>query len=309
MISQATLPPPVRAGARVGIAALSGPVAPELLGQGVAALSRLGFVPVLARNLTSRSGPSGMFAGTDAERLDAFHELADDSSIEAIFFARGGHGVLRLLDRIDWARLAEHPRAYVGYSDLTPFLNAVVARLGIVAFHGPLVAADLARGLGFDEEASLLGALAGDYPAIQPFDCWLGQVLTGGDASGPLVGGCLSLVTALLGTPYALDFEGAVALFEDVGEPPYRIDRMIAHLRLAGGFEQASGIVIGHLVGPWEDPKSDEWAAVLTDAFANYRGPIAFGHNTGHRSPNWTLPLGLPVQLEGDRRRLVVGTR
>ncbi len=299
------LPPPVRAGARVGVAALSGPVVPELLGQGLAALSRLGFEPILARNLSARSGPTGMFAGSDDERLEAFHELADDPSIEAIFFARGGHGVLRVLDRIDWARLAERPRAYVGYSDLTPLLNAVVSRLGLVAFHGPLVAADLARGLGVDEEASLLGALAGDYPAIQPFE----RTLASGDAHGPLLGGCLSLVTALLGTPYAIDFSGAVALFEDVGEPPYRIDRMLAQLRLAGVFDRAAGVVFGHLAGPWEDPKVEEWAAVLADACANYRGPIAFGHNTGHRSPNWTLPLGLPVQLEGDRRRLVVGTR
>jgi muramoyltetrapeptide carboxypeptidase len=191
-------------GDRVGIAALSGPVDPDRLSLGMAALERLGFEAVPAANLDSRSG---MFAGSDAERLEAFHQLAADPSIAAILFARGGHGVLRVLPGIDWDLLAAHPRAYVGFSDLTPFLLEVVRRLGLVAFHGPMVAADFARGMDEGERASFMGALAGRYPAEQ----WFPEAMREGaePVRGVLLGGCLSLLAATLGTPYAADLEGA----------------------------------------------------------------------------------------------------
>ncbi len=160
----------------MGVAALSGPVDPARLEAGLEALRRLGFEPVLAANVLSRHG---LFAGGDEERLAAFHRLAADPSLSAIFFARGGHGLLRLLPAIDWDLLRRHPRAYVGYSDLTPFLLEVVRRLGLVTFHGSMVAADLARGLRPEEEESLLGALAGRYPAEVPFSRWLRARLEG----------------------------------------------------------------------------------------------------------------------------------
>ncbi|HEX6864125.1 MAG TPA: LD-carboxypeptidase, partial [Thermoanaerobaculia bacterium] len=137
MIRPVHLPPPAGPGDRVGVAALSGPVDPAKLEAGISALRGLGFEPVLADNLLSRQG---FLAGTDAERLAAFHRLVADPSLTAIFFSRGGYGLMRLLPALDWDLLARHPRAYVGYSDLTPFLLGLVERLGLVSFHGPLVA-------------------------------------------------------------------------------------------------------------------------------------------------------------------------
>ncbi len=165
MIPPAHLPPPAGPGDRVGVAALSGPVDPGRLAEGVEALKRLGFEPVLADNLLQRHG---LFAGSDAERLAGFHRLAADPDLPVILFARGGHGVLRILPDLDWDLLARRPRAYMGFSDLTPFLLAVVHRLGLVAFHGPMVAADLARGLSAEDEASFLAALAGRPLAALP---------------------------------------------------------------------------------------------------------------------------------------------
>ncbi len=181
MILPAHLPPPAGPGDRVGVAALSGPVDPGRLEAGLEALRRLGFEPVLADNLLMRHG---LFAGSDADRLAAFHRLAADRDLPVILFARGGHGVLRILPGVDWGLLARRPRAYMGFSDLTPFLLAVVRRLGLVAFHGPMVAADLARGLSPEDEASFLAALAGGYPAELPFTA----VLRPGSAQGPLSG-------------------------------------------------------------------------------------------------------------------------
>jgi muramoyltetrapeptide carboxypeptidase len=316
------LPPPAGPGDRVGVAALSGPVAPERLEQGLAALRGLGFEPVLADNAASREG---MFAGGDAERLAAFHRLAADKDLPAILFTRGGHGLLRVLPGIDWELLGRRPRAYVGYSDLTPLLLAVVRRLGLAAFHGPLVGGELARGLTGGERDSLLGALGGRYPIEVPLGGWLRE----GAAAGPLLGGCLSLLTATLGTAWFPELSGAVLFLEDVNEPPYKIDRMLTHLALSGRLDRIGGMIIGHLDGSdggndGDDgtdakhrarPAGDVGRAgveLIADNLRNFRWPLAWGLDSGHRSPNLTLPLGLPARLEsGDRQgpRLHVGAR
>lgn len=288
------------------MAALSGPVRPERLEAGIAGLRRLGFEPVLADNLLSRSR-HGLFAGDDAERLAAFHRLAADPDVRAILFARGGSGLLRVLPGLDWDLLRRHPRAYVGYSDLTPFLLEVVRRLGLVTFHGPLVAAELAREMAPDEESSFLDALAGRYPLSLPFRSWLrppeGPRRT---PAGPLLGGCLSLLSSTLGTPWFPDLEGSILFWEDVNEPPYRIDRLLTHLRLSDNLARIAGMIVGHLDGGPGAPDVD-WPALVSDSLSGLDLPVAWGLESGHLQPNWTLPLGLPARLEVDDCRLWLG--
>jgi muramoyltetrapeptide carboxypeptidase len=311
----ARLPPPAGPGDRVGVAALSGPVDPQRLEQGLAALRGLGFVPVLADNAVSRAG---LFAGGDAQRLAAFHRLAADADLPAIFFTRGGHGLLRLLPGIDWELLRRRPRVYLGYSDLTPLLLAIVRRLGLVAFHGPLVAGELARGLTAAERESLLGALAGRYPVEVPLGGWLRE----GAAAGPLLGGCLSLLTATLGTAWFPELRGALLFVEDVNEPAYRLDRMLTHLALSGNLESIGGMIFGHLdaSAASESPAGEasrapsmelqrpspplpSLHALLADNLRGFGWPLAWGLDAGHRSPNLTLPLGLPARLGAGRGR------
>lgn len=302
----ARLPPLLEPGDRVGVAALSGPVDPARLEAGMAALARLGFRPQPARNLTARHG---MFAGSDAERLAAFHELADDRRLRAIFFARGGHGVLRLLPGIDWARLAQVPRAWIGYSDLTPFLLAVVERLGLVAFHGPMVGAELAFGLSAAEEDALLTALCQGGRIALPLDgCLPGAGAAAASLApvqAPLLGGCLSLLQATLGTPWQPRLDGALLAIEDVAEPLYRIDRMLTHLRLSGSLAAVRGIVIGAFSSP------DAAPALLSGVVEAARHhapavPVAWGAPMGHMRPNWTVPLGAVATLDPAARHLLV---
>ena len=296
MISPPHLPPPAGPGDRVGVAALSGPVDPARLEAGLAALRRLGFEPVLAANLRSRDG---LFAGGGTERLMAFHELAADPGLPVIFFARGGHGLLRVLPALDWDLLRRRPRAYVGYSDLTPFLLEVVRRLGLVTFHGPMVAADLARGLAPAEEESLLAALAGRYPAVQPFSRWLREP-PAGSASGPLLGGCLSLLTSTLGTRFAPDLDRALLFWEDLNEPPYRVDRMLTHLGLSGNLANIAGMIVGHLEnGQRPAGEPPDWPLLVRGSVAGFSWPLAWGLESGHVAPNRTLPLGLAARLDG----------
>ena len=305
MIPPAQLPPPAGPGDRVGVAALSGPVDPARLEAGLAALRRLGFEPVVAPNVLSRHG---LFAGSDAERLDAFHRLAADPSLSAIFFARGGSGLMRLLPAIDWDLLRRHPRAYIGYSDLTPFLLEIVRRLGLVAFHGSMVAADLARGLLPEEEESLLGALAGRYPTEIPFSRWLREPVSG-EARGVLLGGCLSLLTATLGTPFAPELEGGLVFWEDLNEPPYKVDRMLTHLGLSGNLANIAGMIVGQIENGQKDGSLD-WPGLIAESVAGFSWPVGWGLPSGHFAPNWTLPLGLPARLaslDNGGLRLVLG--
>lgn len=305
-IPAARLPPPVGPGDRVGVAALSGPAEAEKIDSGLAALERMGFEPVPASNLRLRYG-DGLFAGDDATRLAAFHELAADPDLRAVFFLRGGWGALRILPGVDWDLLARHPRAYVGFSDLTPFLLQVVQRLGLVAFHGPMVAAALARGLDVAEEASLLAALAGRFPREMEVTPVAGR--EGGEpVVGPLLGGCLSLLAATLGTPFAPRLGGSLLFLEDVGEPLYRLDRMLTHLRLSGSLTGVRAMILAQILA--SDTEHHDRAAVA----ALVRGslvpadlPVVRNLEVGHAPPNLTLPVGLACRLEPAAGRLVLG--
>ncbi len=310
MISGVSLPPPLHPGDRVGVAALSGKVDPARLDAGLEALTAAGYEPVQAANLRSRCG---LFAGSDQERLDAFHRLVRDQTLDAIIFARGGSGVLRVLPDIDWDLLGRRPKAYVGYSDLTPFLLQVVARLGLVAFHGPMVAADFARGLSDAELDSFRSALGGALPMTLQLCCQPRRLKSGrqdgtGAACGPLLGGCLTMLTATLGTPFAPDLEGAVLFLEDVGEPLYRFDRMLTQLRLSGNLTDLKAVIAGHLAGEGGDPESAASPEVLLDQLRReahgFPWPLAWGLEAGHDRPNLTLPMGLRARLDPVAGRL-----
>jgi len=314
---QAAWPPPVRPGDRVGVAALSSAIDPPALARGLAVLRDLGYDPVPASNLASRHG---ILAGTDDERVAAFHDLVADDSLAAVVFARGGHGLLRILPRIDWDIIARRPRAWVGYSDVTPFLLQVVHRCNLVTFHGPMVGSELSRGLEPAEAASFRAALTHDSPLRYPV-----RSLREGNAEGPILGGCLSLLTAVLGTPYATPFDDALLFLEDVNEPLHRVDRMLTHLRLSGTLTGVRGVIAGHFGEGWEqairdirsagaetgDGESGPAAARfdeswLAETLLSLPGPIATGLPCGHGTPNLTLPLGAHGVLDASRGELLV---
>ncbi len=233
------LAPALRDGDAVALVAPAGPIAAdEQFARAEDVVRSLGLVPRIARYARQRRG---YLAGSDDERASDFNDAVRDPEIRGIFALRGGYGTMRILDAIDYAALAANPKVVLGYSDLTAILNTITQRTGLVTFHGPVAALSP---FTENESAWLRRALMRSEPLGELHDA-NAYAITGGTACGRLCGGNLSLVTSLLGTPYEIDTSRAILLIEEVDEAPYRIDRMLTHLRLSGALSRAAGILVG----------------------------------------------------------------
>lgn len=290
-------------GATVGVAALSGPVSPAALASGVAALETLGYRVVLAPNALSRGGPLGL-AGSDDERLSGYETLVSDPSVSGIFLARGGYGMTRLLPRLPAELVRERRLLHCGFSDGTALSSFLLGRCGLGSFHGPMAAADLARPLDPLTARFFPSLLEGQGPPA--LEVPGADVLVGGTARGRLAGGCLSLLAALVGTPWETSLDGALLLLEDVAEEAYRIDRMLTALVQGGRLDRLAGVLIGSMTritfGGAEDPA--RLRAVLLDRLSPLGVPVAMGLPFGHGVPNVPLPIGTAAEWDGETRTL-----
>jgi len=281
----------LRRGDVVGVAALSGPVDPEALNRGCHLLEEMGYGVKRATNLLLKSGPLGL-AGSDAARLSGYRDLLLDPDVAAIVFARGGYGAMRILPFLSPGELAANAKIHCGFSDVTALSAFLLSRCGLPSFHGPMVAADLAQGLDPLSASFFPFMLEGDGPPelVLPD----AEIVVPGAAEGRLVGGCLSLLAASVGTPDEFDYDGALLFFEEVNEEAYRVDRMLAHLARARRFDRLGGILIGSMAsitfGGAEDPP--RLREVLAERLGPLRVPVAFGLPCGHKGPNVTLPVG-----------------
>lgn len=276
----------------MGVCAPSSAVDAGRLAEGARALEALGLRVLLPEGLLERELYN---AGPAARRLEELYALFEDDQVQGVVCARGGAGLVHLLPALELDRLLASPKVFLGYSDVTPLHVALGAR-GLVTFHGPMVASDLPDP-GRVHLESFLAAVMRDAPR---YETRL-ESLRPGQAEAPLVGGCLSMLAALEGTPWALRPEEDVLLFlEDVDEPPYRVDRLLWQLRHAGALERVRGIVFGAMQGCESDPDVG-WGLrdVLDRALAGLDLPVAFGLSSGHVSQgNVTLPLGVRARLE-----------
>ena len=293
----------LRPGDTVGVAALSGPVDPADLDRGCAALEAMGYRVRRAANLGLRNGLLGL-AGSEEERLAGYRELLLDPEVSAILFARGGYGATPLLPLLDPEEMAAHPKIHCGFSDLTAIGARLLARCSLPSFHGPMVAADLAQGLDQLSAEFFPAMLEGRGPSHLALPG--ADVLAPGDAEGRLVGGCLSLLAAMVATGDEYPYEGSILLVEEVGEEAYRIDRMLVTLRDAGRLAKLGGILIGSLsavtFGGAENPA--RLRALLVERLGPLGIPVVAGVPAGHRGPNVTLPIGARVAWS-ERRRVL----
>ena len=247
----------------------------------------------------------GYLAGSDERRLADLHAAFADPQVDAIICLRGGYGTPRLLDRIDFDLLRNNAKPFIGYSDITALHLAISRYAGFVTFHGPMLNADLLGDRKRPTESSFFNMLRGQVKA--------GSVLTHpvayplitiepGIAHGRLLGGNLSMIAAVMGTPYALDAEGVILFIEDINEPLYRIDRLLTHLRLAGTLGQLRGVLVGDVAGV----ETAALERLLKQTFEPLRIPVLAGWRSGHCDPNLTLPMGALVKLDAGGKALVL---
>ena len=287
-------PPPLRPGDTIGVIAPAGAVYEDLLARGVRALETSGFRVVLAEGILARKG---YLAGSEQQRAETLERFFLRDDIAAIFCARGGFGSIQLLPALDPDLIRAHPKIFVGFSDVTALLNWMSQCCGVVVFHGPMVAVEFAGELEGGVSSGFWDALTGKRRLWQIKGS--GVLRSGGaPVRGALAGGCLSVLVTTLGTPYEIDTEGKIVFLEDVGERPYRIERMLTHLRMAGKLDHVAGIVTGAF-NDCESGAERDVTEVLADVFADAPYPVVTGLPCGHATPNTLLPIGLTAELDG----------
>ena len=298
-------PHALRPGDRLAIVAPASPFELDEFEQGVAEIRDLGFVPVYEPSVFARES---YVAGPAAVRAEAIRSAWRDPSIAGVVAVRGGYGSAQVLPLLDPAEAREARKPFVGYSDLTAMLTFLTMNCEMVAFHGPMLAGRLGHGGQGYDRVSFEKALCRFEPMGEMTAPGLETIATG-EASGVLLGGTLTQVLATLGTPYAFDPpQGYVLFLDEVGERPYRLDRMVTQLRHAGLLARASAVVIGEL------PKCDEPSgaitarAVMGALFEDFPGPVLFGFPSGHTTgPAMTLPFGVRSRVVADRHpRLII---
>lgn len=308
------LPKRLHPGDTIGLVApASAPADPKAVDLAVAALEKMGFKAKLARNARKRLG---FLAGTDRERADDLMQMFADRTVKGIFCIRGGYGTSRLLPLLDYQLVRKNPKVFVGFSDITSLHCAFLKKSDLLTFHGPMAASHLAykKYPKFSRE-SFLKILTEPAPFGGICRGYAGKtvsIVRRGRVSGRLLGGNLSLLCALMGTPWQPSFRGKILFLEDVDEKPYRLDRMLTHLLNAGILRQVAGIAVGVCHG-CDDPDAKtapEYRQtaedVLKERLSTLKIPVVMGLPFGHVPHNATLPVGGPATLDAEKGDLLL---
>jgi muramoyltetrapeptide carboxypeptidase len=294
-------------GARVALVAPAGPLLEhDDLRRAEELVRALGCAPHLGRHADAHHG---YLAGTDAERAADLNDALRNPDVDALWCIRGGYGITRILDQVDFAAFARHPKPVIGFSDITALLLALHKEAGVPTFHGPVARhgltafsrAHFERVLMQPDAPGALEKLPLAETALVPREHRI-VGLAPGAAEGRLVGGNLSLIQCLVGTRFMPDLRGTILFLEDVGEEVYRIDRMLSHLRLAGALDGVAGVLIGQFTEMGR--RGADGAMGFDRILSHYLGPlgvpVAMGFPIGHVDDQWTLPIGLRARFDAD---------
>jgi muramoyltetrapeptide carboxypeptidase len=291
-----TVPPFLQKGDTIGIATPASPYKQQAFREGLDLLKQWGFRVVLGRKGINRKG---YLAGTDRERAEELEALFVDPEIKAVLCSRGGYGALRILDFLDFRKIKGHPKFFMGFSDITVLLLALWKKTGLMTFHGPMVTS-LSKLTPYSQ-ARVQSTLTGDYQIKIIRDRKL--PFLPGSAAGVLLGGNLTLLAHLIGTPFEPVWDRTILFLEDCGEEPYRLDRLITHLRLRGCLEKVSAILLGQFTGAQHREMSPD---LVKDLLGDLKIPVWTGLPFGHGPMNIPLPIGAPAVLDGVKGLLSV---
>ena len=279
-------PKHLRPGDTVGVIAPAGPPDLKQLQQGVHYLKSLGLQVCLGQTVSLKNG---YLSGTDEERLSDLHFMFNNPRIKAVFCARGGYGTARIVDQVNYELIHCHPKIFWGYSDITYLHTAIRQYSGLITFHGPMIASEWT-----ETDVISFRQLFSPVEIVYTSAVSSLQVINPGRTNGRIVGGNLTLLTDSLGTPFEIHTAGKVLFIEEVDEPLYRIDAMLNHLRSAGKFSRAAGIVLGEFKTDKKD--EEQYQRKLNELFVHYfhdcAVPVVQGFSMGHGHPNFGFPLG-----------------
>ena len=294
--------PRLKAGDTVGVVSVAAAVEKQSLDRGLELVRSIGFKLRVSNRVLDRDD---ILAGNDRQRAEELQAFFADPDIRAIFVARGGYGAGRILPLLDFEAIALTPKPFIGFSDLTFLLNPLVERSRMVAFHGPMLAfeneIEERHRRSFEHLRKLLIGEARGFEMEAPI------VVHPGTAEGELMGGCLSIVSAMLGTPYCLNFDDKILFLEEVGERAYRIDRMLVQLRQSGALDRCAGIVFG-AIRPFGGDENEARMILrfVAEQTAGLEIPVLFGIDAGHFTQNLALPFGVRARIDSAARRLIV---
>lgn len=299
MSSQIIKPEILRSGDTIGVITPASHMKVEKLNRGIMYLQNLGYKVILGDHVQDSYG---YLAGKDEDRIKDLHQMFTNPEVKAIISSRGGYGTPRLLDEIDYGLLAQNPKLFIGYSDLTALQLAIWKQTGLVTFSGPMVAVEMAAGIDTFTEEFFWPLICSDqidrFFSIKPENSL--QVIKPGKAQGVLLGGCLSLISCVIGTKYQPDFSGSILILEDIGEEPYRIDRYLCQMKSAGIFDQVNGIILGQFIDCVD--KDGDPTLTLDEIFDDFFGsrsiPVIKNFPYGHDSKKVTIPFGINVEID-----------
>lgn len=302
-------PARLRPGEVIGVVAPASPMKPELLEQGVRYLEGLGYRVKLGKFVYRENG---YLAGSDRERSRDLNAMFRDRQVRAIICVRGGYGTPRLLHLLDYDAIRDQPKIFVGYSDITALQLAIFRRTGLITFSGPMVAADMGRGIDPFTAAQFWRMITEPVPCgdLEPQQDRPFAAITAGRVRGRLLGGCLSLVATVAGTAFMPAVQKSIFFLEEIGEEIYRIDRYLVHLRELGVFAKIGGFVLGQMIDC--EAKNGAPSLRLEDLMQDFirplRVPALMNLEYGHAGRKHTMPVGARAELlvSGRQRRLTV---
>ncbi|MBU0462469.1 MAG: LD-carboxypeptidase, partial [Proteobacteria bacterium] len=279
-------PPTLSPGSRLGVCAPSACFDIEKLNLGIQILEKLGFKVKVPEEIF---GKKRYLAGDDIARANVINRLFLDPDIDGIICARGGFGAIRTLDHLNWNIIKENPKPFIGFSDNTAILLSIIGETGNVVIHGPTVVS-----LANAQKATIdafYKTLTGCFDKI---DMSNARIIKAGKCIGVLKGGNMATISHLLGTRFQPDFKESVLFFEDIGEPAYKIDRMLTQMKMAGLFEGIRGVIIGS----FENCDNDEYVEeILSEIFEEYNVPVLSGLDSGHGKVNLSLCMGIRIKM------------
>jgi muramoyltetrapeptide carboxypeptidase len=302
IVSSVRKPKALKKGSTIGIVAPASNVDPEAFSKGVSSLEAAGYQVRYSDAVFARAC---YFAGPHQQRARDLMNLFQDPAVNAIICARGGYGCHHLLPYLNASLFQANPKVLVGYSDATVLLQYLENQCNLIAFHGPMVAREFALGEPYYNSQNFTECVSRLHAGQRITAPGL-ETLQGGTAQGRLTGGCLSLLTATLGTKYEIQTQDRILFFEDVNAKPYQVDRMLMHLKLAGKLDAVRGIIFGEMLNCTQSPDQDyQLQQIVFGILEEFRLPILYGLPSGHTSTgSLTLPFGVDVLLNADGQYL-----